>query len=125
NHRVFRTHSKRLVCAVHAICLTGLSLSSLPHRTSKIFQHLNSSVPADTRVGNTDALLQPAWSLRWNLLVAFVDVALNHHTHNTIITIFNLFSNRGSNFRLVPMVLLRIAVAAIDHHDLSLALLAK
>src|SRR5579871_2674822 len=124
-HRIFGTHSMCLVFAVHAIRLISLSLSSLPHCIGKILQHLNSSIPVDTRVSNTNAFLQPTWSFRWYLLIAFIDMTLDHHTHNTFITISNLFSNRSSNLWLVPMVLLRIAVATIDHHDFSLTLLTK
>ncbi len=47
--------------------------------------------------------------------LAFLDVTLNHHTHDGRLTSGNLLGHSFGNFGLVLEVLLRIAVTAIDH----------
>lgn len=57
--------------------------------------------------------------------LALVDVALNHDAHNTSLAVLKLLRNFGSDLGLVLVVLIRIAVAAVNHQALAQAALLQ
>lgn len=47
--------------------------------------------------------------------LTFINVTLDHHTHDRRLTGCNLLAQHSSHLGLVLVVLLRVAVAAVDH----------
>jgi len=62
--------------------------------------------PADTRVRDADSVLEAGLALRRHLLVALVDVALDHDTHDGGLALGNLLGEHSGNLGLVLVVLL-------------------
>jgi hypothetical protein len=60
--------------------------------------------------------------LRGASIFTFVDVTLDHNTHDSRLAGGNLLAKNSSNLGLVLVVLLRVAVAAVDHQTGSHAL---
>ena len=96
---------------------------------SKLSEHGLGSFPVDARVGDGHAVLETSLAFLGYLLSASLDVALNHDTHNGRLSSLDLLSNRMRNLWLVHVVLLRVAVAAVNHqarvHALGLELLTR
>ena len=52
-------------------------------------------------------------------LLTFIDVRLNHHAHNPVITLFDLIRQYSGDLGLVLMVLLTVAMRAVDHQSVA------
>lgn len=98
---------------VHAIqCAVGTRLPHLapgPHSIRKLFQRRHCILPVDTGISDADALLECVEALSCVLLVALVQVRLNHDTDNAILTFTELVANRLSDLGLVLVILLGVA----------------
>lgn len=92
---------------------------------SQILQGINSHLPVDAGVSDTDTLKQVGGSLWGNLLVTLVDVGLDHNTDDTRLTLAQLVRDLLSNKGLVEVVLLGVSVGAVDHDNLTLLLGAQ
>ena len=68
---------------VHPISDLLRHIPSHSNRFSKLLKHIDRSFPADTRISDADTLLQAGWTLRWNLLAAFIDVRFDHDANDT------------------------------------------
>lgn len=86
-------------------------------------QRSDSIVPVDAGVGDADTVLKTITATRGNLLVALVDVALNHETHDGRLALGNLLRDHGGNLGLVLVVLVGVAVRAVNHKALGDTLL--
>lgn len=114
-----------LVSAIDTVRGSLLLGSPLPDGRSKILKDLNSGIPVDAGVSDGDTPLETARTLSGNLLVALLKVRLDHDTDNAILTGAELIGDGLCNLWLVTVVLERVAVRAVDHHDLLLAALCK
>jgi hypothetical protein len=78
-------------------------------------QHLDSSLPVNTGIGDADAILESRGAIFRNILPASVDVGFNHDASNGAVAGNQLLANRIDNLWLVVVVLKRVSVRAIDH----------
>lgn len=91
-----------------AIGVALVLLSALPHCRSEILEHSDGVLPVDTRVGDAHALLEAGGSLRWDLLVALVDVRLDHDTNDGLLALAKLVADVLGDLGLVAVVLARV-----------------
>jgi hypothetical protein len=124
----------------------GLALvrPALCNSGSKVLEHAHGGVPVNARIGDRDALLEAAGALRGDLLVALVDVGLDHDTNDAGLAVADLVCDVLGDLGLVAVVLARIAwklsayyalstveslvgptVRAVNHHDLREVLLPQ
>jgi hypothetical protein len=75
----------------------------------KVLEDRHRGIPVDTGVGDADALLQAAWTLRRNFLVPFVDIGFDHDADDAILAVPDLFGDDLSDLWLVAVVLVRIS----------------
>ena len=85
------------------------NLSPRPYCVGKLLEDLDRHVPADTCVGDADALLESRWSFGGHLLVALTDVGLDHHTNNGSLPFPDLITNHLGDLGLIAMVLVGVA----------------
>jgi hypothetical protein len=112
------SHSQRLV----AVGLLALELSPCPDSVGELLENIHGGVPVNASVGDRDTPLEAGRALLRDLLVASAQVALNHDTDNAVLALADLVANDLGNLGLVLVVLERVAVRAVDHHDGALAL---
>lgn len=94
--------------SIQSICLTRLECSPGANSLSQLLENFNRRFPADAGIGDADTFLKLGWSFGRNLLVAFVDVGLNHHANNSRLALPNLITDNLSNLGLVAMVLVGV-----------------
>lgn len=110
---------------INSVSLGGFECSSGADGFRKVLQDLLGRLPADAGVRDADTLLQSRRSLWRNLLVALVDVGLDHDADDRILTRAQLVGNVLGHERLVLVVLLGVSVRAVDHENLALVLVAQ
>lgn len=94
---------------MHAVG-TILDGPSRAHAVGQVLEDGDGGLPVDASVGDGDALLQGAEAARrGHLLVAFVDIGLDHDAHNTVLALAQLVRDGLGDERLVLVVLLRVA----------------
>jgi len=54
--------------------------SAFLHSAIQTIEHSDRSLPVNARVGNGHAVLEVSGTLCGNVLLAFIDMGLNHHT---------------------------------------------
>jgi hypothetical protein len=130
------------LCDLAGIVAVGIQASSHAHRLGELLENLNGSLPVNAGVGDTDTLLEAGWTLLWNLLVALVDVGLDHDTNNGTLAGADLVTNDLGDLWLVAVVLVgvtwvnvrnssrstwcdHLTVRAVDHDGLLLSLLLQ
>lgn len=69
-------------------------------------QHANRRLPVDTRIGNRNPIFQARRSFGRDILLAFVDMGLDHYTGDTPVAGAKLCTNIVKYFWLIIMVLL-------------------
>jgi hypothetical protein len=114
--------------SVRAIGAIGLGLEDLATRTNtigQIVQGVDGHLPVDAGISDTDTAEEVSGSLRGNLLVTLVDVGLDHDTDDTSLTLAQLVGDLLGDDGLVKVVLLRVAVGAVDHDDFAQLLRAQ
>lgn len=62
-----------------------LDLSSGSDALGKVLEDIDGCLPVDAGVGDTDTSLEARRTLGRNLLVAFVEVRLDHDTNDTVL----------------------------------------
>ena len=73
----------------------------------ELFKNFDRRLPVDAGICDTDSLFQAGkTALSRDLLVAFVDMGLNHHADNPIFTLPKLVADRLCDLGLVLMVFL-------------------
>ena len=112
------SHLQRLI----AVGLLALELSPCPDSIGELLKGVHGSVPVDASIGDGDTPLKAGRALLGDLLVARAQVALNHDTDNAVLALADLVADDLGNLGLVVVVLVRVAVRAVDHHDGALAL---
>lgn len=105
--------------------LGGLDSPASPDGLSQVLKGIDGLLPADTGISDTDTLLETGRSLRGHFLVTLVDVGLDHDTDNGVLTLTHLLGQLLSDKRLVAVVLVGVAVRAVNHDDLALVLRAQ
>ena len=110
--------SQRLV----AVGLLALDLSPCPDSLSELLKSVHSGVPVNASVSDGDTPLEAGRALLRDLLVASTQVALDHDTDDAVLTLADLVADDLGNLGLVVVVLERVAVRAVNHHDRTLAL---
>ena len=88
----------------------GLALvgPALGNSGRKVLKRGDSCVPVDASVGDGDALLKAARTLRRHFLVALVDVGLDHDADNASLAVADLFGDVGGDLGLVAVVLVGV-----------------
>ena len=92
----------------------GFDLPSRSHRICQLLQHFDRAVPVHTRIRDADSRLQRCQTaaISWRrLLVAFVDIRLDHDADNAFFARSQLVTDDLRDLRLVLVVLLRVACA--------------
>ena len=84
-------------------------LSSLTNGSGEILENILGSVPVDASVGNADTSLQARGTLGGNLLVALVEVRLDHDTDNGVLTCAELVGDDLGDLGLVSVILEGVA----------------
>ncbi len=103
------------VCPVRAghpvqpIPLLRLESTSCPDGLGELFENFLGGVPTDTGIRDADTLLEAGWSLRGNLLVALVQIGLDHHPHDARLPVPNLIPDHLGHLRLIAVILVGIA----------------
>ena len=111
--------------AVSTISL-GLADSTTSTNTiSQVLEDINSHLPVNASISDTDTLKQVRGSLGRNLLVTLVDVGLDHNTNDTSFALAQLVGDLLGDAGLVQVVLLGVTVRTIDHENLALLLRAQ
>lgn len=119
----------KLACVLQALNFHPQNSSSLLHRLSQQIKYLLGIRPIDASICDTDTILEPGLALLRYLLVAypvmlaefinrkkkknlfhetlptFVNVALNHKTHDGRLALGHLLSDYARNLGLVLVVL--------------------
>ena len=96
--------------AVGAVLLFRPDLSSRPDGVCQLFEHVDRGGPVDAGVGDADALLERGeTTLGWDLLVALIDVGLDHDADDGLLALTELVADSLSDLGLVPVVLARVA----------------
>mmetsp|Transcript_14531 Transcript_14531/g.29380 ORF Transcript_14531/g.29380 Transcript_14531/m.29380 type:complete len:377 (+) Transcript_14531:256-1386(+) len=69
-------------------------------------------------VSDADAVLESfdVSNTRLELLVARLDVALDHDTHEAVLAVLKLLADRLANRRLILVILARVGVRHVNHH---------
>lgn len=117
-------------------------LTTLANRLSELLEGRDSGLPVNAGIGDADALLERRGTLSGNLLIALVDVGLDHDTNDGLLALADLVGNDLGNLGLVAVVLVgvawslsvtvgmckcqgcgRLTVRAVDHDSELLALL--
>lgn len=95
---------------VHAIGLAGPALPPSPDCIGELLENRNGIFPVDASIGDGDTLLESrkATSLG-HLLVALVQVRLNHDSDNAVLALADLVTNDLGDLGLILVVLLRVA----------------
>lgn len=97
----------------------AIYLATSPNGGGEILQHGDSVVPVNARISDADAALQAGGSLLGNLLVALVDVGLDHDTNNRFLALTELVTDDLGNLGLVVVVLLGVAYNLVSSWLLS------
>jgi len=98
--------------------------SALPCRCCEVGEDLDGGVPVDAGVSDTDTVLEGGGHClaRVQLLIAFIDVALNHDTNDRPVACGDLLTDVGTYDGLVAVLLLGVAMGAVhDHPRVTLA----
>lgn len=96
-------------------CLTASYANSL----SKIPEHALSIHPVHTGIGNRLTISQSLFALRPDILTTFDQITLNHQSNNRLVPIPDLVGQICRDRDLIPVLLSRVSVRAIDHDDLG------
>jgi len=85
--RFFQNPRTPFVCSYRLLTVGGrlLGLSSNSDGLGEIFEYVDSGLPADAGVGDTDTSLEAGGALGRDLLGTLVEVRLNHDTNNTLL----------------------------------------
>ena len=102
----------------------GLVRSPLSDSRRKVLKSVDGALPINASIGDGDTLLQAARALRRDLLVAFVDVGLNHDTDDAGLAVADLVSNVLGYEGLVAVVLVGVAWGFVSYRS-SLGELSK
>lgn len=84
----------------------------------KVLENRDCAVPVDACISNADAALETSRTLGGNLLVALVNVGLDHDTNNGSLALPQLFGNGLCNLGLVVVVFLRVAYSLVSQPGL-------
>lgn len=108
--KVIYTSPKPVHCThlVHAVSL-ALVRSALRNSSSEVLESSDGGLPVDASIGDGHALLQAAGALRWDLLVALVDVGLDHDTDDAGLAVSDLVGHILCDLGLVAVVLVGVA----------------
>lgn len=83
----------------------GGKLASVPDSCCEIFEDIDGRLPIDACIRDAHTLLESGWSLGWHLLVAFINIRLDHDTDDGGLAGAELFTNDFCNLWLIPVVL--------------------
>lgn len=92
-----------------AVWRTINHLSAIPDSSSKVLKNGDGVVPVNASISDADTLLQGGWAFGRYLLVALIDVGLNHDANDGSLALAELISNDLSNLGLVAVVLIGVA----------------
>lgn len=94
---------------VRSVCLPGPKRSPRANGLGQLLEDFDGGFPVDAGVGDADAFFELGWSLGGHLLVAFVDVGLDHDAYDGRLACSDLVADGLGNLGLVAVVLVGIA----------------
>jgi len=94
---------------MHTISLLRVLRAPLRNSSSKILEHSDGAIPVNASVGDRHALLERTGALGGNLLVALVDVGLDHDGDNAGFALADLVGDDLGDLGLVSVVLVGVA----------------
>lgn len=89
--------------------LIHVDLTSLTDSLSQVLESGNCRFPVDAGISDRNTLLEARWTLGWDLLVALVDVGLDHDTDDGLLAGAKLVADSLGNCWLVAVVLVRVS----------------
>lgn len=93
------------MATIDAVRCALLLCSPLSYSVCQIFEDSDCSLPVDAGIGDTDALLETAWTLCRDLLCAFINMRFNHDANNAVLTVAELVGDGLGDLGLVLVVL--------------------
>lgn len=103
-----RGESRPLMNSIGAV--GSLLGASGAHSIGELFKHFHCRIPINASISNRHTLLQCCETTSsWGLLVALIDVRLNHYANNPRLAFTDLIANDLCDLGLVLVVLLRVA----------------
>jgi len=88
--------------------LGGVDSAAGAYSLSELLERSYRVLPVDAGIRDADTLLESGGALSGDLLVALVDVGLDHDADDGGLTLTELLSNDGGNLGLVAMVLVGV-----------------
>ena len=82
-------------------------------------QHADRCLPVDASVGNRNAVFKTGRTLRGYILPAFIDVGLDHHTSDVLVSGTQLRTDVVEDLWLIVVVLLRVAICRFLHLSMA------
>jgi len=80
-------------------------LAAFSDSIRKLLEDFDGRFPVDTSISDANTLLETGWTLGRDLLVAFVDVGLDHDTDDGFFTSTELVTDNLSYLGLISVVL--------------------
>jgi hypothetical protein len=93
---------------------TRVDLASGADGSGKVLEDRDCVLPVDACIRDANAALETGRTLSRDLLVALVDVGLDHDADNGSLALAQLVGNGLGNLGLVVVVLLRVAYVLLD-----------
>lgn len=89
--------------------LVLVDLASLADSLSQVLESGNGRIPVDAGIGDGHALPEAGWTLGWDLLVALIDVGLDHDTDDRLLAGAELVADSLGDGWLVSVVLVGVS----------------
>lgn len=105
---------KRSLSFRDAIAVRVVYLPPGSDRSCEVLKNVDSRIPVNAGVGDANAPLQTRWALRRYLLVAFVDVGLDHYTNDGLLSLSELVGDDLGDLGLVSVILVRVTCSFVS-----------
>lgn len=102
-----------LVRVLVAVGRTSVALAAGADGGGEALEDVDGGVPVNAGVGDGDALLEGGGALGGHLLVALVDVGLDHDANDGLFALAELVANDGGDLGLVAVVLVGVACVVL------------
>lgn len=109
----FLKKKKKGTSHLRPVLASGNRLAPRAHRLGEVLERRDGRLPVDAGVGDADALLEAPGPLGGDLLVALVDVGLDHDADDGILALAELVGDGGGHLGLVAVVLVGVACGGL------------
>lgn len=94
---------------MHAVRLLGVLFPPRCNGVGEVIEHSDGALPVNAGICDGDALLERAGTFGWDLLVALVDVGLDHDGDDAGLALAELIGDDLCDLGLVAVVLVGVA----------------